>query len=252
MQRSETIELNGATAASVNISMAAGELQVSGGASGLMEADFTYDEELEPLIDYQIDNGLGILGIRQESGSRFRTTRNEWDIHLNDGLPVDLRVGLAAATGNLSLDGLTLSGLDINSAAGDAVVSAAGDQSRLERVAVDTASGDVKMNLGGRYATATSVAVRSAAGDIKLDLGGTWERDLDVNVDTVAGDVEILVPAAMGVAVQSTSMVGRVRFDGSFQRTGNAQVNAAFGSASVAMRLKITTISGSVNVREVD
>lgn len=251
MQRSETIELDGATAARANISMAVGDLRLTGGASDLMEADFTYDEELEPLIDYRIDNGLGILSIKQESRSKFRTSRNEWDIRLHGDLPVDLRVGLAAATGNLSLDGLTLSELDVRSAAGDAVVSAAGDHPRLEQVAVDTASGDVRMNLSGKYATATSVAVRSAAGDIKLDLGGTWERDLDVNVDTVAGDVEILVPAAMGVAVQSTSMVGRVRFDGSFQRTGNAQVNAAFGSGPVAMRLKITTISGSVTVREV-
>ena len=250
MQRSETIPIEEATSAGIDISMAVGMLRFSGGASELMDADFTYDDELQPLISHSVDNGLAVLNIRQDSQRKLRTTRNEWDLRFNSDLPLGLHAGVAAADASLSLDNLTLTALDVSSAAGDAEISAGGEQPRLETVSVDTASGDVQLTLNGSYPAASSVSVSSAAGDVELDLSGQWGRDVEVSVDTVAGDVRINVPASVGVSVRSTSMVSRVKLDG-FQRAADGQVNSAHGSAPVTLRLKITTISGGVTVTEV-
>jgi DUF4097 and DUF4098 domain-containing protein YvlB len=248
MQRSESIPIGGTTSARVGITMAVGDLRISGGAGDLMEADFTYDEELQPLIEHDEGDQTSI-SIRQDNRSKIRTTRNEWDIRLNDGVPVALTAGVAAADAKLLLDSLALHSLAVESAAGDATISAGGDQSRLERVSVDTASGDLKLHLNGSYASMLGIEVQSAAGDVDLDLGGQWQGDVTVTVNSVAGDVEITVPSSTGVSVATSSMVGRVKLNG-FRRSEHGQVNAAFGTSDVTLRIKVTTISGSITVRE--
>lgn len=249
MQRSETIPLGSATSASVKVTMAVGDLRISGGAEALMEGDFTYDEELQPLIEHREDGGRAVLGIRQDSRSKLRTTENAWNIRLNDGVPGALTAGIAAADTRLSLDSLTLQTLVVESAAGDATVSAGGDQQHLERVSVDTASGDLKLQMNGSYGSMSSIDIQSAAGDVDLDLGGQWQGEVEVTVNTVAGDVEIRVPSSCGVAVTTSSMVGRVKLDG-FRRSEHGQVNAAFGTSEATMRIRATTISGNIRVRE--
>jgi hypothetical protein len=250
MQRSENIQVDGATAAIVSISMAVGELRIGGGASALLDADFTYDEELQPLIDKRREGDLARIDIQQDSGNKGRSTRNEWDIRLNDAVPLDLRVGMAAAQGAFNLDGLRLSRLDVDTAAGDASISAGGNQPDLSEVIIDTASGDVALGLTGSYPQASRVAVHTAAGSVDLDLNGTWQRDLNVSLDTVAGSVQVNVPSSVGVAVQSSSMVGSVSLDGDFRRNAEGSVNRAYDQAPVTLRLTVSTISGSVTVRE--
>ncbi|MDQ3526034.1 MAG: toast rack family protein, partial [Chloroflexota bacterium] len=84
MQRSETVPAGGATSARVEIGMAVGELRISGGATELMDADFTYDDELEPEVEYRVDGGQGVLTVKQGSKKNVRSTQNEWNIRLND------------------------------------------------------------------------------------------------------------------------------------------------------------------------
>lgn len=49
---SETVELGNAESVRADIQMSFGEIAIRGGASDLMEAEFTYNvDELEPLVD---------------------------------------------------------------------------------------------------------------------------------------------------------------------------------------------------------
>src|SRR5215212_1847433 len=97
--RTETrsAEVEGAESVRANLRLALGELDVGGGADELMEADFIYNVSAwEP------------RGLRE--GIPTRDVRNEWDLRLNDAVPIDLTVQMGGGVSNLDLDSLTLTG----------------------------------------------------------------------------------------------------------------------------------------------
>jgi len=64
--------------------MGAGELNVSGSADALMEADFAYNiADWKPKVDYDVSGDTGKLSVKQGSGKGVRIgggARNEWDV----------------------------------------------------------------------------------------------------------------------------------------------------------------------------
>ena len=92
---SQSIEVGKAQAARAKISMGAGELKLTGGAGNLMDADFTTNiAAWVPEVSYAINDGLGNLTVRQPT-PEFNSipteeTRNEWQVRLNNDIPLDL------------------------------------------------------------------------------------------------------------------------------------------------------------------
>ena len=67
---SERVDLDGATSATVLLRMGAGELDLAGGASGMLDADFTYNvEDWEPEVDWEVTDGKGRMEIDQSGSS---------------------------------------------------------------------------------------------------------------------------------------------------------------------------------------
>ena len=63
---SEYVEVGGAESVEVAIEMGAGELDVTGGAAELLDAEFTFNvPRWEPEVDYSVRNGNGRLTIQQ-------------------------------------------------------------------------------------------------------------------------------------------------------------------------------------------
>ena len=124
----ETVELDGAKAQRVEIDMAAGKLVLSGGASKLLQADFSYNvAELEP----QVVHSRGTLIVRTpdvQTGVpslwNLDDFRNEWDLHLNDSVPMKMHVVMGAGSANLKLGSLSLTRLDLDAGAGPVIVDA--------------------------------------------------------------------------------------------------------------------------------
>lgn len=252
MQRSETVPAGGATSARVEISMAVGKLSISGGATELMEADFTYDEELAPQLDYRVDGSQGVLTLKQESSNNVRATRNEWNIRLNDRIPVDLQVNVAAASAELTLDTLPVLSLDVHSASGEVVVGMSGDQPWVDRIKIESASGGIQLRLNGTYRSLSRLESRSASGKLEIDLSGSWKKDLEAHINAVSGAVIVTVPIDVGVAARTSTISGRL--NSPTGRTsgiaGKAYVNDLFESSRVKLKLRIATVSGSITIEE--
>jgi hypothetical protein len=93
-----SVEVEGADSVHANIRIAAGELDIGGGAGNgrLMEADFAYNVAAwQPRVDYEVVGNSGDLTVQQQGlGEGIPTTdvRNEWDLRLNEKVPVDLAV----------------------------------------------------------------------------------------------------------------------------------------------------------------
>lgn len=99
------------------IDFKSGLLNLSGGAEGLLEADFQYSLEAQrPQIDYQLNTGdTASLVVRQPEALAplFTSQRNQWDLQINAQVPLYLKLNLGAGLINLNLAGLSLTGVDI-------------------------------------------------------------------------------------------------------------------------------------------
>ena len=147
---SQSVELGDAESVRVEIVLGAGDLQVTGGAEKLLEADFTYNvDKLKPEVEYTD----GTLVVRQPDLEGLPALRgitdyrNEWDLRLYDQVPMDLSMDVGAGSSDLKLAGLSLTGLDINLGAGDSTIDLGGDWARNLDATIDTGAGDISLRL---------------------------------------------------------------------------------------------------------
>jgi outer membrane murein-binding lipoprotein Lpp len=147
---SQSVELGNAKSARVEIAFGAGDLQVSGGAGKLLEADFNYNvAALKPEVGYTGDT----LFVRQPevdglpSLQNITDFRNDWDLRLDDQVPLDLSVDAGAGSGDLQLAGLSLTGLDITLGGGEYTIDLSGDWPRDLDVTIDAGATDIRLLL---------------------------------------------------------------------------------------------------------
>lgn len=225
--RSEAIELGDAESVTVDIRMGAGELQVSGGASDLLEATYTYNvEELDPgatysngnltIQDKDVETGIGSLFDLDEY-------RNEWDLRLNEDVPMEMQIDTGAGRSDLKLGNLALTRLDVNSGAGDVDLDL-GESQSLTRLDYDM-----------------------GAGDSTLDLSGDWQNDLDATIRGGIGKLTLRLPSAVGVRLDINAGVGSINASG-LTKDGDIYTNSAYGESDVKLIISIDAGVGEINL----
>ncbi|MFN2135105.1 MAG: toast rack family protein [Candidatus Promineifilaceae bacterium] len=154
MLKTETrkTETGGATALTIEITMAVGELHLLGGAQAAMEGSFTYDDAdwNPPELSYSVNPaGLGSLIVKQSSTRRpaMRQGRCEWTIHLNENLPAELKVKLGAGKALLRPAGMLLTHLRVDSGVGKLVLDLSGEWQQSMETFVKSGIGDVVLVL---------------------------------------------------------------------------------------------------------
>jgi hypothetical protein len=225
---SKTVELGNAQSVRVEIDMAAGELDVSGGAAELLEADFTYNvAELKPEIDYSggtltvrtPDVTTGIASLFDVGEYRY-----EWDLRLNDDVPMDMRVSLGAGRSNLQLGTLSLTGLQVTRGAGEVAIDLSGSSSLT------------RLNVGG------------GAGTVTVDLTGGWQNDLEATIQGGLGRRTLILPSDVGVRVRVEVGVGTVDAAG-LTKEGEYYTNAAYGQSDVTLNIQVEGGVGQTDLR---
>jgi hypothetical protein len=147
---SESVELKGAEKVRVELKIGVGELRISGGAKKLLEADFIYNiPSWKPEVRYEVNGKEGTLSVRQPNASRSGggRTRNEWNLSLNDRVPLDLRVECGVGKSNLELGSLLLEDLDIQTGVGETTVELLGDWKKDLHANVKGGVGQVTLRL---------------------------------------------------------------------------------------------------------
>jgi hypothetical protein len=114
------VELLGAKDVNAEIKMPAGQLNITGGNTRLLDSDFHYNEaEGKPTVDYNVSGGHGQLNITQEGHHvHFGRTDNTWDLHFGGDKPLDLKLSMGAGQSDLNLRGLNLRRLEVSIGAG--------------------------------------------------------------------------------------------------------------------------------------
>jgi hypothetical protein len=129
-QAVQTVDLQGAKSAHATLDLPSGQLTINGGASHMLDADFTYSSAFDaPHIDYHVDGGVGQLHISQDSSSiHFGPSQNDWNLHFSKDVPLDLKVDMGAGHGDLHFREVPLTRLVLNLGAGQMDVDFTGDR----------------------------------------------------------------------------------------------------------------------------
>src|SRR5215204_3059951 len=204
MQReSQAVDLKNAQAARAQLKMGAGELNITGGADRLMEADFSYNvSDWKPKVSYDVSGKKGELVVKQGSangGNLSGGARNEWDISMNDEVPTELMVQLGAGESALDLDSLTLTGVDLQMGAGKTTVDLTGDYAQDFEASIEGGVGEatvllpsevgVKAKAEGGLGKINAKGLKKVGDSYANDAYG--ESDVNVSVDVQGGVGEI-------------------------------------------------------------
>jgi hypothetical protein len=145
-----SIDAGNAERANVELDMAAGELNVNGGANKIIEGDFSYNiSSYKPVVTSTINGSHAIITVKQGShNSHFSGGgHNVWDLKLSDKMVLDLAINCGAGQAQLGLGSLDLRELDIHMGAGQVDLDLRGHPSRDYDVNLAGGVGQVTVHL---------------------------------------------------------------------------------------------------------
>jgi N-terminal domain of toast_rack, DUF2154 len=194
----ETVDLKGAKSVHMEVEMGAGELKMRGGAGALLNADFRYSPaSWKPEVSYEVSGSRGALTVRQPSSHHIGGNhKNEWDLRLNDDVPVDIHVKLGAGTGRLQLGNVALHDLEVEVGAGELNLDLTGHPRN-----------DVDVEVRGGVGQATVRLPRSARLDVEAH-GGLGE--ITTHGLTKQGDRWVNEPAGQAAATMHVNVSGGI------------------------------------------
>src|SRR5215203_3226488 len=204
---SNSVALENADSARAKLQMGAGELNITGGADQLMEADFSYNvSDWKPKVDYDVSGQEGELVVKQRSAEGAGLSgdaRNEWNIRLNDEVPTDLVVQMGAGESDLDLDSLALTGLDLQMGAGKTTVDLTGDYAQNFDTSIQGGVGEatvllpsdvgVKAKAEGGLGKINAVGLQKVGNAYVNDAYGESDVNLSVEVQGGVGQINLKV-----------------------------------------------------------
>jgi hypothetical protein len=196
------IQLGGAQAANVTLTMGAGKLTLDGGATNLLDGTFTYNVDAwKPEVTYNVNGSTGTLTVRQKNENGFTRTpdqvRNDWDLRLKDGVPLTLTANMGAGESKLKLGSLNLTKLDLHTGAGNVTVDLKGDWKQNLAATIEGGIGETTVKLPRDVGVRVNVA-KSGLGKVHAD-NMTASGDTYTNVAYGHSPVTLDLTVQMGV-----------------------------------------------------
>lgn len=149
---SHSVDKQAAKTVNASIEMGAGELNLSGGSSHLLEADFDYRTASgTPKVDYSVSGSTGNLRVFQDqfdNHTNFHTTSdNRWTLHFANDIPLDISIEMGAGRGSLRLRDIDVTRLKVEMGAGQADVDLTGDRKQNLDADLEGGVGEAEIRL---------------------------------------------------------------------------------------------------------
>ena len=124
-------------------------MKISGGTDKLAAADFHYGANAsKPEVRYSTAAGRGSLTVKQQgSSSTLGHTSKDWDLRLNQEVPLEIEVHLGGGEAHLNLGSLTLRSLDVQIGAGELDLDLRGTPKKSYDVRVQGGAGEATLRL---------------------------------------------------------------------------------------------------------
>lgn len=172
---SRSVDLKGARSVQVNVEMGAGQLKMRGGAAPLMDADFHYSHaDWKPEMKYDVNGDRGTLVVRQHGTHTLGSNnKNEWELRLNEEVPMDVSVKMGAGEGILDLGNVALHSLDVEMGVGELKLNLTGHPRNNVDVRINGGVGEATVRLPRR----ARVEVEAHGGLGEISASGLTKRD---------------------------------------------------------------------------
>lgn len=203
----QAVELGSADQARIQIKMEAGKLTVKGGAEALMQATFRYNvADWRPHVEYSVNGSQGELLV-DHSGEDIPIGGelvNEWNLSLNNLVPIDLEIETGAGETALDMRGVDLTDLHVQIGAGNTSIDLSSALDHNLSAAIKGGVGELSVRLPGemgvRVSAATGIGNLTNSGLVKdgdhyvNGLYGSSPHTLFLDIDAGVGGIELLAP----------------------------------------------------------
>ena len=234
----------------VRVTYGAGRFTVRSAPEGMLyRMKLRYDEDqFDPISEFDGHNlHLGV----DARGHNVRVGKHEGgdlDVELTRSIPMDLRLEFGAGRADVDLGGLSLTGLDVQTGAAEALL----DVSRPNPSEMDVAT----LQVGAAQFTARRlgnlnarrIEVNAGVGDVTIDLTGDWKGDGDVVVKMGLGSLQLRFPEGVGVRLEEKTFLTSVDTEGLVKR-GDAYYSLDWDKAQRKITVRVEAAFGSVDVR---
>lgn len=205
----------------LEISMGAGELNLSGGSDMWISGEINYNIPLwEPEI-YTKTEGVRISQKAQDQfGFPDNKIVNDWNIQLGEH-PTDLEINAGAYRGNLDLSGIPLTRVSISDGASQGNIKF--DQlNPVEMSSLHYKTGASQVDIIGLgNANVESIYFDAGPGSYTLDFSGDLQRDINIEINYGLGDMKIIIPEGVPTIISVDGGLNNVELRGTWNVSGN-------------------------------
>ena len=202
---SPSFERDDAKEVRLDLNMGAGDLKVGSGTRKLIQAYFTYNvPSWKPEVRYSVAGGVGDLVVRQpgHNHTHFGNLKYEWDLRLNQDVPLDVKVNFGAGQAQLDLGSLTLRGVEVDMGVGSLTMDLRGNPKHDYNVRINGGVGEAIIHLPsnvGVYAEAGGGIGDISARNLRKE-DNHWVNDayndskvkIRINVQGGVGSIKLL------------------------------------------------------------
>jgi hypothetical protein len=193
-----SVPLEGAASAYIKLDHGAGRLTLRSGAASGEILNGTFGNGL----NYKSHLEGGRLDVKLRTSQQFWTwwpgESLDWEIHLNNEVPLNLKIDSGASASILDLSDLKVSDLDIDTGASSTELSLP-TNAGITHVDIDTGASSLKVNIPA--SVAASIRIKSGIASVKVNsrfpnLGGGLYQSSDFN--TSSNRVDMTIDAGVG------------------------------------------------------
>ena len=249
---SETYEINESALTDVetnkiSIEMGAGQLNISGGATSLIEGTIEYNvDEWVPSVDRSSDEITLSQTTDSNIGIPDGDILNRWDLKFGD-YPIDLELATGAYEGDLNLSGLSITNLYISDGASKATIRFDSlNPVQMDELIYKTGASDVEL-LGLGNANVSEISFDSGVGSYTLDFSGDVQHDIDVRVESGMSDMTIIIPSDVRAIVVMSGALSNVDATGTWTMSGTTY---ECGSSGPLITINLDMAVGNLNLRQ--
>jgi len=201
----EVLELQGAKSVRAELKMGAGELNIEGGSSHLLNSRFLFNRKWDsPRVNYHVNGDKGELEIVQDqNGSiNFDAGNNNWDLTFNNDVPIHLHIEMGAGTGDLKLRDMNVTELELHMGAGQLELDLTGPRKSDLDVTLKGGVGQatirlprdvaVRAHAAGGIGSIDAEGLKKDGNDYTNEMWGKTPRKITLDVQGGIGQIELV------------------------------------------------------------
>ncbi len=241
----------GETRLEADIRFDLGTVEITRETDLLYSLDLEYDRgRHDPRVEY-VPGAQGRLFCRlqnREAGKIGREHKNFLRLGLGDSVPLDLRLVSGVGETRLSLSGLRLASLDVESGVGAAKISAyEPNPVGCGRIRFRSGVGSLEA-VGLANLNFRELRFEGGVGGGTLDFSGEWRRDADIHIEVGVGGVDLRFSREAGVRVEAArNFLSGIRLEG-FNLKDGAWYSENYDRAAVKVNVKAVTGVGGLKI----